>query len=57
VTELSLAAGDLYVMGGRCQADHYHGVPKLPGGCRPKISAVWRHAHRGVGRPVTPYRG
>jgi hypothetical protein len=53
VTELVLASGDLYVMGGRCQADWYHGVPKLPE-CGPKISAVWRWTSR-EGRPVEPW--
>lgn len=53
VTELLLAAGDLYVMGGRSQADWYHGVPKLPD-CGPKISAVWRWTSR-EGRPVEPW--
>lgn len=56
VTSIDIAAGDLYVMGGRCQADWYHGVPKIPEGCGPKISAVWRWTAR-TGRPVEPYRG
>ncbi|MCH9682676.1 MAG: alpha-ketoglutarate-dependent dioxygenase AlkB [Deltaproteobacteria bacterium] len=47
---LSIAGGDLYVMGGRCQADWLHGVPKLEQ-CGPKISAVWRWTSR-QGRPV-----
>ncbi|MEX1367334.1 MAG: alpha-ketoglutarate-dependent dioxygenase AlkB [Nannocystaceae bacterium] len=55
VRELSIAAGDLYVMGGRCQADWLHGVPKQPE-CGPKISVVWRWTSR-TGPPVTPYRG
>jgi len=55
VTELVMAAGDLYVMGGRCQADWYHGVPKLPE-CAPKISAVWRWTAK-LGKPVEPWRG
>jgi alkylated DNA repair dioxygenase AlkB len=50
--ELSIAGGDLYVMGGRCQADWLHGVPKLER-CGPKISAVWRWTAR-EGRPVEP---
>jgi len=50
--ELSIAGGDLYVMGGRCQADWRHGVPKLES-CGPKISAVWRWTAR-EGRPVDP---
>ena len=56
VTSIDIAAGDLYVMGGRCQADWYHGVPKIPEGCGPKISAVWRWTAR-TGRPIEPYRG
>lgn len=48
--ELSIAGGDLYVMGGRCQADWLHGVPKQEQ-CGPKISAVWRWTSR-QGRPV-----
>lgn len=53
--ELTIAGGDLYVMGGRCQADWLHGVPKLPeaSDCGPKISAVWRWTAR-LGRPVEP---
>jgi alkylated DNA repair dioxygenase AlkB len=50
--ELEIAGGDLYVMGGRCQADWLHGVPKLER-CGPKISAVWRWTAR-LGRPVEP---
>ncbi len=52
--ELSIASGDLYVMGGRCQADWLHGVPKLDE-CGPKISAVWRWTSR-QGKPTTPHR-
>jgi hypothetical protein len=55
IVEIMVGAGDLYVMGGRCQADWLHGVPKLPE-CGPKISAVWRWSSR-QGKPVTPYRG
>lgn len=54
VTEIELASGDLYVMGGRCQADWFHGVPKRSQ-ADPKISAVWRWTAR-EGRPVKPYR-
>jgi len=32
------AAGDLIVMGGRCQEDWLHGVPKSPGILEPRIS-------------------
>ena len=48
--EIMLASGDLYVMGGRCQADWLHGVPKVPE-AGPKISAVWRWTSR-TGKPV-----
>ncbi|MCX4247197.1 alpha-ketoglutarate-dependent dioxygenase AlkB [Paraliomyxa miuraensis] len=53
--ELMLASGDLYVMGGRCQADWLHGVPKMLHDveCGPKISAVWRWTAK-LGRPVEP---
>jgi len=50
--EFPMASGDLYVMGGRCQADWVHGVPKLDF-CGPKISAVWRWAWK-HGRPEPP---
>lgn len=53
VHEVVMAAGDLYVMGGRCQADWLHGVPKLPES-GPKISAVWRWTSR-QGKPTEPY--
>jgi alkylated DNA repair dioxygenase AlkB len=52
IISIDMAGGDLYVMGGRCQADWFHGVPKLPA-CGPKISAVWRWTSR-TGRPTTP---
>jgi len=52
--EFMLASGDLYVMGGRCQADWLHGVPKVPE-CGPKISCVWRWAWK-QGRPEPPSR-
>jgi len=34
----SPASGDLVVMGGRCQQDWVHGVPKTPGTQEPRIS-------------------
>jgi alkylated DNA repair dioxygenase AlkB len=49
--DLAPGAGDLIVMGGRCQADWEHSVPYVPGrrvGTR--ISVQWRYARR-VGRP------
>ncbi len=49
--DLQPGAGDLLVMGGRCQADWEHSVPYLS---RPavgtRISLQWRHATR-TGRP------
>jgi len=45
----TLGEGDLYVMGGRCQADWLHGVPKMKD-VGPRISAVWRWSAR-VGPP------
>lgn len=54
IRELMIGSGDLYVMGGRCQADWMHGVPKLPQ-CGPKISAVWRWTSR-RGKPVAMRR-
>jgi alkylated DNA repair dioxygenase AlkB len=35
---MSPRAGDLVVMGGRCQQDWVHGVPKAPGGPEARIS-------------------
>ncbi len=37
------ASGDLLVIGGRCQADWEHAVPKVAS-CGPRISASWRWA-------------
>ncbi|MFZ6003546.1 MAG: alpha-ketoglutarate-dependent dioxygenase AlkB [Actinomycetota bacterium] len=50
--DLAPAAGDLLVMGGRCQADWEHSVPYLRGGTPvgPRISIQWRFARR-TGRP------
>ena len=49
--DLAPAAGDLMVMGGRCQADWEHSVPYLPARpLTPRISIQWRFAHR-RGRP------
>jgi alkylated DNA repair dioxygenase AlkB len=54
--DLSPASGDLLVMGGRCQADWLHAVPKVHGGVhgrvRSRISAQWRWTSR-RGRPDT----
>jgi hypothetical protein len=50
--DLAPGAGDLIVMGGRCQADWEHSVPYLVGreGVAPRISIQWRHTSR-RGRP------
>ncbi len=45
------ASGDLLVMGGRCQADWHHAVPKVPT-VGPRISLQWRWTSR-RGRPET----
>lgn len=37
----SIGDGDLYVMGGRAQADWLHAVPKADE-CGPRISVIWR---------------
>lgn len=49
--DLQPAAGDLLVMGGRCQADWEHSVPYLaPSAVGTRVSLQWRHATR-RGRP------
>lgn len=40
--DLSPGSGDLIVMGGRCQADFEHAVPKSSRPLGPRISASWR---------------
>jgi alkylated DNA repair dioxygenase AlkB len=52
VHDLQPAAGDLLVMGGRCQAEWEHSVPYLGAGSAvgPRISIQWRYARR-TGRP------
>jgi len=37
-TEFLVQGGDLVVMGGRCQQDWVHGVPKTPGTREARIS-------------------
>lgn len=49
VHEFELTSGDAYVMGGRCQADWMHGVPKVEH-AEPKVSVIWRWTSR-RGRP------
>lgn len=50
--DLSPACGDLLVMGGRCQTDWLHAVPKVQVRVRPRISAQWRWTSR-RGKPDT----
>lgn len=52
VHDLSPGAGDLMVMGGRCQADWQHSVPYQPArrDLGPRISLQWRYTSR-RGRP------
>lgn len=47
--DLRPGSGDLLVMGGRCQADWEHGVPKVAS-AGPRVSASWRRS-AGTGRP------
>jgi alkylated DNA repair dioxygenase AlkB len=44
--DLSPASGDLIVMGGRCQTDWEHSVPKVPKRIGPRISLQWRWTSR-----------
>lgn len=48
--DLSPASGDLLVMGGRCQSDWEHGVPKTTRPVGPRISASWRWSGDGSHR-------
>ena len=50
--DLSPAGGDLFVLGGRAQADWEHSVAKVPGGAGRfgRISGQWRWTS-GTGRP------
>jgi alkylated DNA repair dioxygenase AlkB len=50
--DLSPASGDLLVMGGRCQADWLHAVPKSRAAMRSRISVQWRWTSK-RGRPDT----
>jgi alkylated DNA repair dioxygenase AlkB len=42
--DLAPASGDVLVMGGTCQREWEHGVPKVAS-AGPRISAMWRWAH------------
>jgi alkylated DNA repair dioxygenase AlkB len=48
--DLAPAGGDLLVMGGRCQADWEHSVPKVSSPVAPRVSLQWRWTSR-RGRP------
>lgn len=48
--DLMPASGDLLVMGGRCQSDWLHAVPKVAGTCGSRISVQWRWTSK-RGRP------
>jgi alkylated DNA repair dioxygenase AlkB len=48
--ELAPSGGDLIVMGGRCQADWEHSVPKSPSALAGRMSVQWRWTSR-RGRP------
>jgi alkylated DNA repair dioxygenase AlkB len=50
VIDLAPGHGDVLVMGGRCQSDWVHGVPRAPGVSRPRVSMQWRWTSR-TGRP------
>lgn len=45
--DLRPGSGDLLVMGGACQLQWEHGVPKVPAGAGPRISASVRWAQKG----------
>ncbi len=48
--DFSPGAGDLLVLGGRCQADWLHAVPKVRGAVSGRVSVQWRWTSR-TGRP------
>jgi alkylated DNA repair dioxygenase AlkB len=50
--DLSPASGDLLVMGGRCQTDWLHAVPKVRERMLPRVSVQWRWTSK-RGRPDT----
>lgn len=52
--DISPVSGDLLVMGGRCQADWLHAVPKLRSRVTPRISAQWRWTSRRGERDRNP---
>ncbi len=52
--DLRPASGDLLVMGGRCQADWLHAVPKVRGRVHSRISGQWRWTSRRGERDRNP---
>ncbi len=52
--DLAPGSGDLLVMGGRCQADWLHCVPKPRGRVRSRVSAQWRWTSRRGQRDRNP---
>jgi alkylated DNA repair dioxygenase AlkB len=50
--DLSPASGDLLVMGGRCQSDWLHAVPKVRERVQARVSVQWRWTSK-RGRPDT----
>jgi alkylated DNA repair dioxygenase AlkB len=52
--DLAPASGDLLVMGGRCQADWLHAVPKVRGRVAVRVSAQWRWTSRRGERDRNP---
>ena len=51
--DLAPASGDVLVMGGTCQREWEHGVPKVAS-AGPRVSAMWRWAHRPEPAPEAP---
>jgi alkylated DNA repair dioxygenase AlkB len=52
--DLSPRSGDLLVMGGRCQADWLHAVPKVRGRVKSRVSAQWRWTSKRGRRDPNP---
>ncbi len=48
--DLAPASGDVLVMGGTCQREWEHGVPKVAS-AGPRVSAMWRWAPRPASDP------
>ena len=52
--DLSPASGDLLVMGGRCQLDWEHGVPKVAA-AGARVSVSWRWTNRDGAHTIDPH--